>query len=325
MKKIEYDLLPAGIIVGNLSLTQAAETKDHAGKLNVRMISKEEAQKLVTTEDSFTSGWSAFDIDSRLQKKGGTKEELIERMESEALDWTEQEQEKINKAVKTINEEIIRQQFHIAFPNEILLIKSTMQSEGGAGGYTRNNWIVLCDKVLQASENEIKNLLAHEIFHVLTRNNQMFKKQMYQTIGFTVTDEEMEFPTDLKEIRISNPDANRYDSYATFTINGKKMNCAMILYAHAPYTDGAFYKYIKIGFIPLNEQLKPIQQAGKTKIYGIDEVTDFFDQVGKNTKYNIHPEEILAENFKFAITNQPDLPTPALKAKIQELLKQTSK
>lgn len=96
-----------------------------------------------------------------------------------------------------------------------------MQEEGGADAYTRKNWIAINENVLNnAQETQLKSLVAHELFHILTRYDLNFKKAVYQTIGFTVLDREIIFPTDLMEKRISNPDISRYDSYAPFTVNG---------------------------------------------------------------------------------------------------------
>lgn len=81
---------------------------------------------------------------------------------------------------------------------------------------------------------------------------------------------------------------------------------------------------MNVGFLSLKgDSLKTIEYNGdKPVIYSPKEVTRFFEQVGKNTKYIIHPEEILAENFAFAVLNKSGLPNPEIvnqiKAKLQE-------
>lgn len=325
MKRFWCSLLGILAWSGYVCPPQVSAQHTSGNKLTVRLASKEEAEKLLASEDSYTANWNDFDINSRLEKTDGTgtKEELLQLAARETLDWTEEEKEKMARAVELFNQDIAKQGFQLPLPKEVIVIKSTMKDEGEAGGYTRNNWIVLSDKRVQATEERIKRILTHELFHVLTRTNPSFKKKMYETIGFTVTNDELEFPSDLKNVRISNPDVSKYDSYGVFTVGKEKKNCSMILYTDRPYTGGRFYQYFRIGFVPLDENLKAIGENEKTKIYGLGDITDFHEVVGKNTNYIIHPEEIAAENFVFAVLDVPDLPNPELKKKIQVLLKQT--
>lgn len=325
MKRFWYFLEGLCVWIGCVCPLQASAHPTSDNQLTVRLASKEEAEKMLASEDNYTAHWNDFDINSRLEKTDGTgtKEELLQLAAQETLDWTEEEKEKMARAVELFNQEIAKRGFRLPFPKEIILVKSTMKDEGEAGGYTRNNWIVLSDKRVQATEERIKRILTHELFHVLTRTNLSFKKKMYEAIGFIVADDELEFPADLKNVRISNPDVSKYDSYGVFTVGNEKKNCSMILYADRPYTGGRFYQYFQIGFVSLDENLKAVVENGKTKIYGLGDITDFYEVVGKNTNYIIHPEEIAAENFVFAVLDVPDLPNPELKKKIQALLKQT--
>lgn len=291
-----------------------------------RCASVEEAKQLIRTEDGYTRNWSPFDIVSRLENQEGKKEDLIELSAEEVTEWTDTEKKNIRRMMHAINDTIRKYGYKIPFPGEIVLIKSPMKAEGGAGGYTRSNWIMLVDGFFEKINQEFQqHLLLHETFHILTRNNPGFKKQMYGTIGFSTTEEELEFPEDLRDRRISNPDVSRYDSYATFTIDGRPRKCAMILYANKPYTTGKFFQYMNIGFVPLDNDLKPVRQGGSTVVYSFDKVSDFNDKVGMNTRYIIHPEEILADNFVIAFLNKQDVPTPGLKEKIRCILKQPSK
>ena len=197
-----------------------------------------------------------------------------------------------------------------------------MKDEGGAGGYTRSNWIALTDATFQrGTEASHTRLLVHETFHILTRLNPGFKEKLYRAIDFNILPKEIEFPEDIRKSRISNPDVSRCDSYATFTIDGKPQNCTMIIYTNRPYTTGKFYQYINVGLIPLDESFKPLRETGKTVIYPLQKATDFFDKVGRNTGYVIDPEEVLADNFAIALLNTPNVHTPELQKKVQELLK----
>ncbi len=45
------------------------------------------------------------------------------------------------------------------------------------------------------------------------------------------------------------------------------------------------------------------------------------EQIGKNTNYIIHPDEVLADNFSYFITKRPNLPQPDLIEKIEQAIK----
>lgn len=295
--------------------------KESTKRFNPQFATQQEARKLMLTNDHYTNSWNSFDIASRLQKTDGTKEELLQAAANEVMDWSAEEKEKITAIINSINDSISKQGFQLPFPKEIILVKTPMTTEGGAGGYTRSNWIALCDKMLEMPENNLATLISHELFHILTRNDREFKKEMYKAIGFTVMKDEIEFPSDLKEAIINNPDVSRNDSYATFTIKGEKKNCTMVLYTKKPYTTGFFFNYMNVGLVPLDDAWKPVQENGNTVIYPLEDVSDFQEQVGKNTGYIINPEEILADNFVIALFDQQNIPTPELKERIQSILK----
>ena len=287
----------------------------------VRLATIDEAKNLMAAEDSYTLGRSPFDIMSRLQNPDGTVEELDAMMLDGVREWNSDDAAVIDAIVKSLNDTIRKYNFDLPLPKEIVLVKSTMDDEGGAAGYTRSNWIALSDKFTTDMDDLFRRkLLLHELFHVLTRNSIGFKRAMYSTIGFTVTDEELEYPADLKDMRISNPDVGRYDSYATFTVNGVPKKCAMLIYAKRPYDTGSLFNYIEIGFIPYDDNMKPVQEDGATVIYSYDDIDDFFEKVGHNTMYVINPEEILADNFVIAFNNSSPVDTPALRDSIRALM-----
>jgi hypothetical protein len=49
-------------------------------------------------------------------------------------------------------------------------------------------------------------------------------------------------------------------------------------------------------------------REGKPVFYLFNEVSNFLEQVGTNTQYIIHPEEILADNFTEVIIGNAEVP-----------------
>lgn len=287
-----------------------------------RFATRAEGQMLITELDDYTRNWNQFDIDVRLQKSQGRKSELLQFAMDQTLNWSDEEKARISKTMKSLDAEIKKQKYQLEFPKEIIFVKTTQKEEGNAQAYTRMNWIAIGEEALKsASEEDFKYLIAHELFHLLTRQNADFKKDMYQVIGFDTTEKEILFPSDLAEIRISNPDISRYDNYGTFTIGGQKQYCTMVIYTDKPYDGKTLFEYLKIGLVPLNEEFIPVQKSGRTIIYSLDDATDFYTQVGKNTSYVINPEEIMADNFAFTLIGKKDLPNPEIIQNTQKVLK----
>ncbi len=292
-------------------------------KIPFRFATRAEAQMLITDIDNFTNKLNSFDINLRLGKEDGRKSELLRLAMNETQNWSEEDKNKITAAFKSLQAKIDKQKLKIKYPQEVILVKTSMKEEMNVAAYTRKNWIALGEKYInEATNDELEYLLAHEIFHLLTRSNKDFKKSVYSVIGFNVTERELFFPIDIIEKRISNPDIELYDSYAEFTINGNKQKCSMIIYTKIPFSpDKNLSDYLSVGLIPLNENLIPIQNDGKTVIYDINQAEDFYDKIGKNTQYIINPEEILADNFAYLLIQKKGLPNPEIQKKIAELLK----
>jgi hypothetical protein len=51
-------------------------------------------------------------------------------------------------------------------------------------------------------------------------------------------------------------------------------------------------------------------------------VSGFYEQVGRNTEYIIHPEEILADNFAMLVMGDQNVPSPEILRKVQGVLTQ---
>ena len=307
-------------LVAILSIWQLGFGQRSQPQVKFHFASRQEASELILAEDDYTLGWNAFDIASRLQDVHGTKEQLLQKSAGETENWTDREMQTLNIIADTINSIAAREGYYLPCPERITVVKTRMTAESGAGGYTRGHWIAIESEMLAVAHTQrLEKMMAHELFHILTRNDRHFKQRMYATIGFMLTDHPLYFPPDLLAQRISNPDVI-YDSYSLFEIDSRLQMCTMLLYTDRPYSGGAFFEYWNVGFVPLDENMLPVRQNGKTVIKTAREVAGFFEKVGQNTNYVIHPEEILADNFYLALKDSKDLKTESLKIKIQQVL-----
>ncbi len=304
-----------------ISLLSAFISNGYAGeslKDHVKFATVELANELLLQEDEFTNSWSQFDIDSRMQKPNSSKKELFDYIITQTLEWSQEEKKKINTIFDRIDDQIKNLKIKIDFPKEIVFIKTTALEEGGANGYTRANYVVLKNELVSKPIEELEHTVVHELFHILSRSNQDFREAIYKTIGFHMM-EPLEYPDHLKDFRITNPDAPQTDSYIELEVDGISKPCMMILFADKKYEDGSFFDYLKVGFLPVHCDQKN-SKVDAIEIYEMSNVKGFFEQVGSNTNYIIHPEEILAENFTHLILGTSELPNPEILDKIKEVL-----
>ena len=68
-----------------------------------------------------------------------------------------------------------------------------------------------------------------------------------------------------------------------------------------------------------------MDKNGKARYIDLEQVTGFFEQVGRNTPNILHPEEILAENAALLISARntdgfPAIPIPDVLTAIEQML-----
>ena len=84
---------------------------------------------------------------------------------------------------------------------------------------------------------------------------------------------------------------------------------------------GEFFQYLQFRLL-LVEELDSIMIVpnGEATLLEVGDVGNFFEQIGSNTRYIIHPEEILADNFAFMVLERDELPSPHIIEKMHHLL-----
>lgn len=313
------------------TITQPDASADSIGKIHYHCATKAEGQQLIAANTDYYNNLSQMDLDWRMRKKGATKEELIDFAKSCVQEFTDKEKVKIAGVIQFIEKRLHKIGANLPFPkDDIVFIKTSMQEEGEAGAYTHKTEIYIGAGVVRCVEREdgmmrlsgvdaeaLCELVAHELFHCLTRNSPEFRRDIYKLIGFTVMDKDIVFGPAIREKILSNPDVEHIDNYAEFTIKGKKRKCELLaLYTHSweeavkeEGEDVTFLEYNKSVLVPID---KP------NTYYPIDKASDFWDVIGHNTGYVLAPEETLADNFSYAVIDGPGINSNIASAKEKE-------
>ena len=277
-------------------LTDIIVTEVYAGKIPHHYASAKEGRELMLSNTEYYENVTQIDIDNRLGKSGGTLDELLEASTAEVKSFNIFEKYIIDRRIANMAKTIARNDYELPYLEEIVFIKTDMTVEGmAASGYTHGTQIYLNStnimiSVIPEAGNFFEQLLWHELFHCLTRNNPEFRSEMYSIIHFTVTGTEYELPPCIKDLYRSNPDVEHHNSYATFNINGQDIDC-FVVWIYLQQEDGSYTDDTPV--------LVPID--GTDTYYLPEQASNFNEVFGENTDYTIDPEECLADNFKYAM------------------------
>ena len=185
-------------------------TKTHTLSKRVDFANLHRARKILGHKDPWTKQLSDFDLGARQKTAEPTSlDEFLGFAADAGLGWTAQEKagwkavvDKLSDAMKGLN-------LHV--PN-IDLVKTSGEEEFG-GAYTRRRAVMLPESwatsLPTTDPRRAYFLLAHEVFHVLSRADSRLRDDLYALLGFK-TVEGFEYPAELEERRISNPDAFEY-------------------------------------------------------------------------------------------------------------------
>ncbi|MFX1385475.1 MAG: hypothetical protein ACFFBP_23915 [Promethearchaeota archaeon] len=288
--------------------------------MDIVFLNKLEARSVLTTRDEFILSLSPFDRASRLKTESNVSQNtFLDYISKQVLDWGSFE----CAGVEAILESIISKldQYTLKFPRKISIIKTTGKEEGNAA-YCRGNAIVLPQSLIN-TPYALKNIITHELFHIFSKNDPEIRSELYNVIGFFDCPE-LEFPEELRGLKITNPDAPLINCY----LEDNELKVMPILYSNEPYNlkkRGEFFDYLEFRLLGVdirNECSTPIYKNGKLQLFHPDDIQSYVQKIGLNTDYIIHPEEILAENFVLLLNNSMYVRSPEILENINNVLTQ---
>jgi hypothetical protein len=314
----------ASLLVFLLSLMALAYGSTAVTSPSFLFATLEQARTALTVRDDFVQRLSPFDRAARLKTDADVSErQYLDFVSSNVLPWEEGPNKKrVAQALTFVAARL--SDLSISLPKDILVIRTTGREEGGAP-YTRGHSIVLPDSVLADPNQDLVKVVSHETFHILSRNSDVLRANAYRVIGFTLCPD-FRFPPDLADRRITNPDAPRNDHWIEVQYRGTSVRAIPILYARTPKYDptkgGEFFDYLQFRLALISPGVGPESEA---RFVDVREVQGFFEQVGRNTDYIIHPEEILADNFALLFVKSSPVPTPAIPAAVLKAVQTVSR
>ena len=281
-----------------------------------------EARARLAKRDVYIQGLSSFERAAKIKQAGPVSTgQFIEFIQSQALEWTDADKAKLHRVIAAAKPKLARYARHL--PKCIDLIKTTGNDEGAAP-YTRGTSIILPRRRTGQSAKGLERLFYHELFHIISRGNSKLRDELYGIIGYQKCGE-VSLPGDMMPRRISNPDAPVVEHCIRVLKDGVSHWVAPVLFSRTPTynpeTGGTFFRYLEFRLMAIDRKnAKPILKDGKPILLKPDAVEGFYEQIGRNTGYIIHPEETLANNFVHLMTGKQGLKNPEIPKKIEQLL-----
>jgi len=317
-------MVVCGLILGAVGACQA-QIKLSSGA-SVTFATADEGRKILTARDDFIRALGPFDRAARVKTADEVSEKaFLEFVGRSVLDWTEPEKASVGSALERLRTPFER--LELPWPKAISFVKTTGREEGGAA-YTRGQALILPQDMLRPNRPLPPRLVAHELLHILSRSNPGLRDRLYQVIGF-VRCAEVELPQTLRRRRITNPDAPANDHCIRVQVEGAEVWAVPIIFSRTGQYDvqrgGEFFSYMQSQLLLVQRQgdppvTKPLYAGSEPRLVDFDQVSGFYEQVGRNTEYLIHPEEILADNFALLVLGDENAPSPEILQKLQDVL-----
>lgn len=324
LSKIHY----AGVAMLLTAATQALAAGDElplAGKSVWRLADVRQGVEAISRRDSFTNSLSPFDRQVRLKTdQDVTDATVIQNMADQVLAWEDDEKKLLAEVAASLEAKL--RPWQLPLPEVVLLVKTTGKEEANAA-YCRGPAVVLPKAKLEQSAERLERLVTHELFHVLSNQNPALRQQLYAIVGFHPCGE-IALPESLAKRRITNPDAPTLDYYIDVKHGDEQLSLVPILYANAETYDmargGGLFSYLTFRLLQIEKQgdaWQPKLVLGEPVLFEAEKLPNFGEQIGANTRYIIHPEEVLADNFVLLVNQEKKLATPRIVNEMDQVLK----
>lgn len=283
----------------------------------IRFATAEETAAFSSTSDSYTQSLGAWEIPIKTgDASHATEVDYLDHAAEQGLEWTNLQMWRMTRVIEDAEERILEAGLELSLPEEINLMRSTMEEEGGPGGaYARSGQIV-SKWSLGAS------LFLHELFHVYTYANPDIRDDLYATVNFHPCDP-IELPEAFQRREITAPDMKPYQHTMTVRVDGMSKDVIFVAYTEEPYDGGSFWSKLEEALLVVEgdgETMEPVLEDGEVVLLSHDQIDNLDDLLGTNTDYRTYPEEVLADQFAQLVRGE-DVPEPELLDALEDVLR----
>jgi hypothetical protein len=300
------------VLLALVSCSKSTSVKSSVTKnKNYQLLSVEDASKWVIKDEKeqFFEKVAPLEMSIQMQEEvpeAARKEQLDaykKMLQKDLLPFSKEEKEIIRLIFDKALDLCYKIDAELKLP-EIVLIKTKGAYYGPSVFYTRDNAIVIPASMIPLDKNSpnkaFLSTMIHEIFHVYSRYNKQKRSALYQRIGFEQLPN-IALSSFLKKRVLYNPDG--VDLKYAITVkdsNGRSFKAIPAIYSkHKSFKKElpVFFGYLTFQLFEVGDRAGLWSVKNKDVGYSVDQVNGFWEQIGSNTRYIIHPDEICADNF----------------------------
>jgi len=307
-----YLVVMAHLCIPGLAISTSGEGIRLGTNVSVSFSSVELGREILTRRDDFVAALTPLDRRARVQTDQDVSEkDFLAFVGRSVRAWTPDETNRIASALETVADKLAR--WNLPFPATIQLVRTSGKEEFN-NWYTRQNAIIFPAAEAGGRPSALSYLILHELFHVLSRHDPELRKACYGIIGFRPSNE-IELPDELRQRKVTNPDGVQNGWRIGLTNQNAALQAVPILLASGPSfnpNEGANDYFRLLVVNPDGTNWVAQWASGRPRLLRPSDTTGWFEQIGRNTGYTIHPDEILADNFVRLISGDTNVPTPQI-------------
>ena len=217
---------------------------------------------------------------------------------------------------KALLEDVLAEAFRLCrqlspalVPDTLGLIKTPGKHYGPSVFYTRErNIIIPQSDLLEPDRPELLRVMLHELFHIYSRYHPKQRQELYALIGFRPLPggrAALRFPPQLEESLLTNPDGiNVAAAIRLPHPTRSEVQAIPLIRSRYPAFNPAirdFFPYLQFDLYAIRQKsdgtFVVLSRSDGSSTLSEAEKQGFYEQIGDNTDYIIHPDEVLADNF----------------------------
>ncbi|MGZ8993218.1 MAG: hypothetical protein ACXW16_04310 [Burkholderiaceae bacterium] len=282
----------------------------------------EQGQAIIRARDEYIERLSP--LERALKAKSAlpvSEADFLRLLTSAVRAWSDADRATVQAALDSIRPQLAV--LNLPLPQTVVFVRFTGAAEGNAP-HTRANAVLLSEESLQRPAT-LAPFIAHELFHIASRQDKAWRDALYATVGFVSIDEPA-LPAPLALRKITNPDAPRIDvAIKVNTADGTAWVTPLLQSTVDRYDEGRggeFFAFMRLRWLEVARGESPPRKAqlsDSPRLHNTADLRGFHEQIGRNTQYIIHPEEILAENFAQLATGETG-PSPEVHQRLRDAM-----
>jgi len=256
------------------------------------LLDEPSAAALISTRDAYIAAMTPLDRRLRAGKKAPVDDAAyLAFAREQARGFTPAQIEKLKGVASQVGDVLDALGFARWLPAEIQLGQTTGAEEGLSPSfdlsYTRSGVIYVNARAIDLLSRQ---LLLHELFHVMAATHPALRDALYRALGFEKVNV-VDYPPEIEGVRMTMPEVLRAEygirvTHAGMPVLAIPIAASSVLEPQQPMIDVLMTRWVIVD-----------QRGAAVALATEGELGGLAEQVGLNAPVQSGPEEILAENF----------------------------